>query len=582
VSADKILGVQVQYNMDNGFMDDSQIQRKKRGMRTATIVDVLYADDCVLFTNTIRSMQIMMVEFDEVATLFGMELAITKTKVVCNQYSKAMEIEAREAEDISIPTPVQHYTRGSRELARMQTNDRTLFVPVIVIRRENIEVMPQFRYLGVLDTDDGALDMEIQARICRMKQRFKEFEGRIFWNNEVSTLPRLQVLKCMVLTNGIYASEVWNYTRKGMDRLEKHYFRLLRNTLFLAKYDTTYLTVLNTAREQGVVKLYPLECYAQRQQLKFLWKILHLNDLALQRIVLHSKMDSQFSRGRGGRQRTYKQCIIEALGNFGVTMAQCMDMKQQDWDLRIEGIGLETAAQRWEARPKASTPIDKEWRTAGARTPGRTAATASAEQVDGVDSENAIADDDSEFGESETEDELAQSQGSQEQTNGRANYDEEDMTPWEGAKCTKDRNEEATTRRPGARHRNGHISANRNAVDRSDNNQHNAEGSMDTTDRQQIEGLSDAKHGAQDSEVAKRKVKRDDRHRKRNKRNNKRAWEEMNTANNGRHETQRELQLIVVGDGTTTSTNASAMPWEHRGLLGQTGRRRDAGDHRDT
>ena len=139
---------------------------KCNGGSTATIVDVLYADDCVLFTNTIRSMQIMMVEFDEVATLFGMELAITKTKVVCNQYSKAMEIKAREAEDISIPTPVQHDTRGSRELARMQTNDHTLFVPVIVIRRENIEVVPQFRYLGVLDTDDGTLDIEIQVRIC--------------------------------------------------------------------------------------------------------------------------------------------------------------------------------------------------------------------------------------------------------------------------------------------------------------------------------------------------------------------------------------------------------------------------------
>ena len=72
---------------------------KCNGGSTATIVDVLYADDCVLFTNTIRSMQIMMEEFDEVVMLFGMELAITKTKIVCNQYSKAMEIEAREAED---------------------------------------------------------------------------------------------------------------------------------------------------------------------------------------------------------------------------------------------------------------------------------------------------------------------------------------------------------------------------------------------------------------------------------------------------------------------------------------------------
>ena len=121
-------------------------------------------------------------------------------------------------------------------------------------------------------------------------------------------------------------------------------------------------------------------------------------------------------------------------------MAQCMDMEQQDWDLRIEGIGLEAAALRWEeARPKASTPIDKEWRTTGARKPGRTATTASAEQVDGGHSENAIADDDGEDGESETEDEFAQFQESQEQTSGRADDDEEDMTPWEGAKCTKDR-----------------------------------------------------------------------------------------------------------------------------------------------
>ena len=144
-------------------------------------------------------------------------------------------------------------------------------------------------------------------------------------------------------------------------------------------------------------------------------------------------------------------------------MAQCMDMEQQEWDLRIEGIG---SAQRWEARPKASTPIDKEWRTAGARKLGRTAATTSVEQIDGANSENAVADDDGEDGESETEDEFAQSQESQEQTNGRADDDAENMTPWEGDKCTKGRDEEATTRRTGARHRNGHMSAYSNTEDR--------------------------------------------------------------------------------------------------------------------
>jgi len=99
-----------------------------------------------------------------------MELAINKTKIVCNQYSKAMEREAQElAGNATTGDAVPHNTRGSQALARMQINDSSLFLPVILIRGEKIEVVPQFRYLGVLDTDDGALGREIQARICRMK-----------------------------------------------------------------------------------------------------------------------------------------------------------------------------------------------------------------------------------------------------------------------------------------------------------------------------------------------------------------------------------------------------------------------------
>jgi hypothetical protein len=201
------------------------------------------------------------------------------------------------------------------------------------------------------------------------------------------------------------------------------------------KYDTTYLTVLNAAREQGVVKLYPLECYVQHQQLKFLWKILHLNDLALQRIVLHSKLDAQFSRGRSGRRRTYKQCIKDAMSNFGVTMEQCMGMDQQDWDLRIEGKGLETAVQQWEARPKAAKPIDQEWRSAVSQNQRRKADLPLAEQLDLADGEGAdsdgVSDDECEI-DSATEDEFVRLTESQAETDGRAaDADEEDATPWD-------------------------------------------------------------------------------------------------------------------------------------------------------
>jgi hypothetical protein len=251
---------------------------------------------------------------------------------------------------------------------------------------------------------------------------------------------------------------MWNYIRVEMDRLEKHFFRLLRRTLFLAKYDTTYLKVLNTARVQSVIKLYPLECYVQRQQLKFLWKILHLNDLALQRIVLHSKLDAQFSRGRGGRKRTYKQCIKDAMSNFGVTMAQCMDMEQQDWDLRIEEIGLETALQQWEGRPKASKSIDKEWRTAVSRKQRQQASTPTVEPIDGVDRKDAEVEEGSNGGsdtDCDTEDELAQFLESQAEMDGGAD-EGEDATPLDGDAHTADRDEGAPTQRTRARRIRSH------------------------------------------------------------------------------------------------------------------------------
>ena len=252
-----------------------------------------------------------------------------------------------------------------------------------------------------------------------MKQRFKEFEGRVLCNNRISTLPRMQVFKCVVMTNGTYACEVWNYTRAEIDRLEKHYFRLLRNTLLMRKYDTTYREVMDQARVEGVVKIYPIECFVQRQQLKFLWKVLHLKDEALQKIVLHGRLDKTLSIGRTGRKRTYKQCITEALTNFNVTMQQCMDSTKRDWAKVIEESGMDAAVYTWEKRPKAATAIDVDWRAAGRKSVKRKVASAtevrlmSAVEIRNMDSDGEGRDiDESASEESLDEDEFAHVPGS--------------------------------------------------------------------------------------------------------------------------------------------------------------------------
>jgi hypothetical protein len=87
-----------------------------------------------------------------------------------------------------------------------------------------------------------------------------------------------------------YCCQKWNYTTTDIIvRLERHYFRLLRDTLLLPKNDPdiTFAKVLDMAEEQGIYTVFPImECLIQRQQLKFLWKITHLKDTAVQKTIL--------------------------------------------------------------------------------------------------------------------------------------------------------------------------------------------------------------------------------------------------------------------------------------------------------
>ena len=87
------VGVRINYNFSGDLISDSKKDKKKNMqlMKTFTLFDVLYADDCVLFANWVPAMQLMVDIFDQIATIFGMVIAIDKTKVICNAISKASE-----------------------------------------------------------------------------------------------------------------------------------------------------------------------------------------------------------------------------------------------------------------------------------------------------------------------------------------------------------------------------------------------------------------------------------------------------------------------------------------------------------
>ena len=168
--------------------------------------------------------------------------------------------------------------------------------PTISIRGKMIEVVPSFKYLGLRDTEDGTL-------------------------------------------------ETWNYTTTDIARIERHYFRLLRDVLLMPRTAlsvTIFISVMDYAAQQhGIVEIFPMESLIQRQQLKFLWKMVHLEDTAIQKIVLFGNISSQYNGRKGGRKKTYISCLMLALANFGVTMEECMEMLSQlDWEFHINNQAL--------------------------------------------------------------------------------------------------------------------------------------------------------------------------------------------------------------------------------------------------
>ena len=145
------IGVRINYNFSEDLISEGKKKKKhEQPMNTFTLFDVLYADDCVLFANWVPAMQIMVDIFDEVATIFGMVIAIDKTKVICNAISKAMYARNQ------LPEEVRYHTRRHTRLLEDEGSQH--ITPKISIRGKVIEVVPSFKYLGLHDTEDGALE----------------------------------------------------------------------------------------------------------------------------------------------------------------------------------------------------------------------------------------------------------------------------------------------------------------------------------------------------------------------------------------------------------------------------------------
>ncbi len=75
------LGVKFKYKEGGNVFNANELKRKK-GVVEMSIVELLFADDAVLMSDTVENLQNIVDAFVEVTEAFGQEVSIKKTEVM--------------------------------------------------------------------------------------------------------------------------------------------------------------------------------------------------------------------------------------------------------------------------------------------------------------------------------------------------------------------------------------------------------------------------------------------------------------------------------------------------------------------
>ena len=83
--------------------------------------------------------------------------------------------------------------------------------PRILVRRELLEVVVSFVYLGSLEHSEGRLDQEIAMRIQAMHAAFAILEAGVYRNKQIQLKARGHVFEACVTSVAIYGAAAWNF-----------------------------------------------------------------------------------------------------------------------------------------------------------------------------------------------------------------------------------------------------------------------------------------------------------------------------------------------------------------------------------
>nr|VZI43743.1 unnamed protein product [Spirometra erinaceieuropaei] len=267
-------GIRIAYRTDGHLLNHRRMNFQSR-VSTATVHELLFADDCALNTTLEEEMQRSMDLFSAACENFGLVINTQKT-VVMHQ-----------------PPPNPATAPNAP--------------PQINVNGTQLQVVENFPYLCSTLSRNTKIDDEVANRISKASQAFGRLQSTVWNRHGLQLSTKLKMYKAVILPTLLYGAETWTvYTRQAR-RLNHFHLSCLRRILRLNWQDGIPDT--EVLERTGILSIYSM---LRQMQLRWSGHLVRMDDERLPKQLFYGDVATG-SRRQGGQIRRYKDTLKSSL-----------------------------------------------------------------------------------------------------------------------------------------------------------------------------------------------------------------------------------------------------------------------------
>jgi hypothetical protein len=176
--------------------------------------------------------------------------------------------------------------------------------------------------LGVIITNDGRIDKEINNRIKKANQIYYEINNAILGKKEVDPKTKIQIYKSVHIPTLIYGAESWPLTTRHENRIIVTEMKCLRRIVGKTRRDKWRNNRIRETLDQE-----PILNYIERRSTQWHNHVVRMQGYRKPKQAMEARRKKRRSRRRP--RKTWEDCVIDVARRKGKTLA---DMKRQARD----------------------------------------------------------------------------------------------------------------------------------------------------------------------------------------------------------------------------------------------------------